>query len=371
MRELYDEKTIQQHLLNDEYGRIDEIVNIDKLIGLSPNIKLGINGNWGSGKSVVARIIDYASNYQLDGEAIKYCESKFHNFMNENCFVIYYDASKEDIFNNPLLSLVKVISKYLDAKEELEKNDIFESLMNVCLEVPYLSILARGVKEIKKHFKEETYLNELYNTEFLIKKVKELFDENRKYVLIIDELDRCDPKYVLKLFNTIKHFFDLDNLAIMYFYNYDELWHLIKNEYGYENEQYLQKFVDYEIKLNPIKYYHFANQTNQNFNVALKICAILYNLNPREINNLSYIYSLKNDNSFSIQHLELLVITHFLIKKLGDEEFNYKTLRDKKGILTNFIDENLILRYFRIIADSFDRTDFKMNIDLIKEKYAM
>ena len=348
MRELYDKNTIQEYLLIDKYGRADEIVNIDKLIGLSSNIKIGINGNWGSGKSVVARIIDYASNFQLDGEAIKFCESKFPNFMNEHRFVIYYDASKEDIFNNPLLSLVKVISKYLDEKKEFEKKDIFESLLNVCLEVPYLAILARGAKEIKKQCNTETYLDELYNTEFLIKKVKELFDENKKYVLIIDELDRCDPKYVLKLFNTIKHFFDLDNLAIIYFYNYDELWHLIKNEYGYENEQYLQKFVDYEMKLSPVKNYNFFDYKFDYYYIYLSICSVIYRLNPREINNLEYIYKLHNKTNPKTNLFEMLLITHFLIKKLKVEDFKYNFIVEQKdyickkiGLEKNFFEEIL------------------------------
>ena len=373
MRELYDKDTIQKYLQEDIYIRTEEIIHIDDLIGQSTNIKLGINGDWGTGKSVIANIIYYASNSLFDENVISTCKNLFTNFMSEDRFVIYYDASKEDVFNNPLLSLVKVISNFLDKSKKFSKKDVFESLINVCLEVPNLAILARSVKEIKEYMSSDTYLDELYNTEFLIKKVKELFDENKKYVLIIDELDRCDPKYVLKLLNTIKHFFDLNNLAIIYFYNYDELWHLIKKEYGYENEQYLQKFIDYEIKLSPVAIYNFYDKKYDYYNIYLSICSSLYGLNPREINNLEYIYNLHNKINDKQDLFEMLVISHFLIKKLNKEDIKYELVDSKKEHIYNQtrLDRSFIDSIIKSVEKRYPVDENYCILELVLKKYSI
>ena len=47
-------------------------------------------------------------------------------------------------------------------------------------------------------------------------------------ILIVDELDRCNPYYATKLLETIKHFYNLSNVTVIIASNNKELQNTIK-----------------------------------------------------------------------------------------------------------------------------------------------
>ena len=221
-----------EYINENNYNRTEELVKVDQLLSISSKIKLGIHGSWGSGKTIFGEMLKLISEISLDSIDNDLLLSNI-KFINDS-IVILFDASKEDIFNNPLLSILKVsIDRFEELniecykKSEEKPKSLFKQIVDV----------VEGIK-IES---EENEFDDYYNTSKIIDKIKKLFDIKRNIVLIIDELDRCDPKYTLRTLNVIKHFFEIDNLAIIYLYNYEELWHVISNEYGYKNEIYLQK----------------------------------------------------------------------------------------------------------------------------------
>lgn len=369
MLEKYDVDTIQKYILDDKYNRLNEINEIDKLIGNYPYIKLGINGDWGSGKSVVARMIYYATNNFLNQEATDACSNSFPNMMNGNTNIIYFDASKEDIFDNPLLSLAKVISVELDKKYKLNTKTYVEQLIEIFSFIPFVAKLNNIINQTQKLVNKESYLDELYDTEKIIEIITQIFEKGEKYVLLIDELDRCEPKYVLELLSTIKHFFGLDNLAIIYFYNYKELWQLIEKEYGYENEQYLQKFIDFEIKIKRNNYYiNYSAESLSSMDFKLKMCSIIYDLNPREINNLKFIMKIA-DFYKKVDIFHALAISHLCIKKMGVSSFTYDYFLSKRVMLREIVSSNELNSFYDKIRVKFETTDAQYYLDEMIEKY--
>lgn len=204
MKEKYDDKFIEEYIQKNECNRIEDIGKINKMLKLDSEIRLGINGKWGSGKTVLSHMIRFLSTY--NGDSLNsFISSNFYDEL-KNKIVIYFDASKEDIFNNPLMSLLKVISDRLvepNGKEEQQSED-----KSIYFEIA--KIFAKA-----KNFEDKELANNYYNTKILIEKVKELFDSEKKYLLIIDELDRSNPSYVLELLSTIKHFFDIETLSLL------------------------------------------------------------------------------------------------------------------------------------------------------------
>ena len=66
-------------------------------------------------------------------------------------------------------------------------------------------------------------------------------------ILIVDELDRCNPYYATKLLETIKHFYNLSNVTVIIASNNKELQNTIKKQYGqnFNAYIYLNRFYDY------------------------------------------------------------------------------------------------------------------------------
>ena len=154
MKELYDEKTIEEYINEDKYQRVEEISKIDNILSKYPGIRLGINGKWGSGKSVVAKMMYYASNYKFNAETTANLEKKF-KFLCE-AETIYFDASKEDIFDEPLLSLAKVIAKELDGEAAFEKQKIVGTIIKMLRPIPVIGTIASVVDEAKEGLQIES-----------------------------------------------------------------------------------------------------------------------------------------------------------------------------------------------------------------------
>ena len=67
-----------------------------------------------------------------------------------------------------------------------------------------------------------------------------------KLVILVDELDRCEPTYALDLLNRARHLFDVEGVAIVFGVNRTELGHAVETLYGPECDidGYLRRFVD-------------------------------------------------------------------------------------------------------------------------------
>ena len=75
---------------------------------------------------------------------------------------------------------------------------------------------------------------------------KELIDEilkDNRMILIIDEVDRCNPNYATKVLEVIKHFYNLDNITTIIVTNNKELQCTIKQQFGesFDAYNYLNK----------------------------------------------------------------------------------------------------------------------------------
>ena len=73
-------------------------------------------------------------------------------------------------------------------------------------------------------------------------------------IIVIDELDRCKPMYVIKLLEEIKHYIKNKNIIVVLAMNLHQLSNTIKNIYGYkfDVDEYLDKIIDVTLSLAPI-----------------------------------------------------------------------------------------------------------------------
>ena len=72
-----------------------------------------------------------------------------------------------------------------------------------------------------------------------------------RFVVVIDELDRCRPDYAVRFLETIKHVFEVKHVTFIVAANTTELAHAMSGVYGeeFDGEGYLERFFDITLRL--------------------------------------------------------------------------------------------------------------------------
>lgn len=204
-----------------------------------------VQGGYGTGKTFFAKKLnDYLLGEGIDSVYFSAWENDYVNDVFANISINFYkyfaeknkiNTNVKEILNNAY-DFVKIIG-------DLTTNSNLSKL---------LEFFEKDQKDPIADFKEE-----------LAKLISEL--ENKKLVLIVDELDRCRPDYAMKVLEIIKHFFDIDGLIVIILSNIKALNNSVKSLYNFENnnneESYLTKFFVDKVILNPINYEKFIVDT--------------------------------------------------------------------------------------------------------------
>ena len=128
-----------------------------------------------------------------------------------------------------------------DGSDKLEK--LQEQLIDAASEQVGLWV----ENQIKEH---ENNKNAFANFKTVLKELAAKHEQ--PIVIIIDELDRCNPLFSVRLIERIKHFFDIPNIVFVLVCDKHQLQKTICHQFGYDEnlgEAYLDKFIDFSINL--------------------------------------------------------------------------------------------------------------------------
>ncbi|CEQ09740.1 Predicted P-loop ATPase [[Clostridium] sordellii] len=204
-------------------------------------------------------------------------------------------------------------------------------------------------------------------------------NSNKKIVFFIDELDRCRPKFAIKLLETVKHLFDIKNIIFIIALDKGQLAHSIATIYGQnmDTDGYLRRFFDLDYKLpnaNRSKYMEIKNKTTLNrYNKTVYLEHFLdgfvrgYNLSLRDIDKMykymEIIMPLISEYKSSNKEKFRLIIVSYLYAYLV-------VLKIKRSDLYNKI-MNYDYKYDNDTYDeSFELND-TYNIDFVKEELGL
>lgn len=212
-----------------------------------------INAPWGGGKS-----------YFIENLA---------ELIGDDAICISYNAWESDFYNNPLVPLVTEIIYKLE--QIIKKTDkLYDDLINTKKVVKNIfdkitfnaEIGAFGITyDPNKPTVESDYI--------ALKKLKEKLRSglgflqeklNKKIIIFVDDLDRCNPKYAIETLETIKHFFGIKNIIFVLAVDKKQVENIVKTIYGIapdtsDIEGYLKKFIDVEFNLPAPVYADFIN----------------------------------------------------------------------------------------------------------------
>ena len=235
------------------------------LQGLRSNrqpMTFSLNGKWGSGKTFVLNLL--ANRIKEVNQTPSDDEMPF-------CY-IRYDCWKYDYYAEPLISLVSAMQDAIQSKTTegnidyvgSELKDTAKKLCKWAIEtggsfvqaqtgINIASILLELVndnpeksqKEYDDYFSVTEALN---NLRVIMKEVS----QKHTLVIVVDELDRCLPEYMIRVLERLHHLFEgLENIIVIIATDRQQLEHTIKSIYGTETDavSYLQKMIQFELSL--------------------------------------------------------------------------------------------------------------------------
>ena len=215
-------------------------------------LTISIDAPWGIGKTTfIYMLINYLHENKTDWRTV------------------YYDAWKNDMTDDPFTSLLFQICGECGnkASSDDEKKAIntfavnsYTAVANIMEMIPTPLTKATGkLMQIGQKFmgdKEDNTITGQYikfkdHQKKLQDNLTNLVKKCNKIIVFVDELDRCKPTFSVRALETIKHYFDIDNLVFVFAIDGIQLRETIKNYYGegFDSSSYLTRFFEYQLLL--------------------------------------------------------------------------------------------------------------------------
>ena len=253
---------------------------IEGLELIEGNAFISLDAKWGDGKTFFVRQIEETLKYfrakQMETEEKLLKDLESYEYLKESVAVkettvehiylpVYYNAWMYDDHNDPLMSLLLVMTKQCGGayNTKINTKSLGERLLAVASSLPISIKKVNPAKLINDLQEEKMDILSTVKTEEDIKEcVREVFNDiivekAEKLVVFIDELDRCKPSFAIEMLERIKHYFDDERIIFVVSLNKEQLIHTISNYYGSEFDatRYLNRFFDVSINLPEISRY--------------------------------------------------------------------------------------------------------------------
>ena len=269
------DENIRSTFYNDSIGRNKDLVNFIKIIdSIDESYSIALDSYWGSGKTffvkqikMILDTITEKSYCKVEGETAilsKWVQIS-QNMQLKKHVPIYYDAWTNDCDDDPIYSLVYQMILDTENNKGIKDKISFSDVLSVAGKITG-AIAGFDPNDIADSFKKGDFLETLRERKDINKRIEEYIDKLLpkgcdRLLIIIDELDRCNPEFAVKLLERIKHYFNNDKVTFVFAVNLAELQITIRKYYGNEfnASRYLDRFFDLRVALPPPNMEKFYN----------------------------------------------------------------------------------------------------------------
>lgn len=228
---------------------------LTKVICQKNGCVFSIDGEWGSGKTTFVRMWK-------------------QSLMNEGFNVLYFNVWEHDFISDPIIGMVSQF-RAMNGIEKAKASfagftaaagkvasgiipSLVKGLVKKYVSEDAVEVIESAAESISHSFDKiiDEYVEQCQSMEEFRKALENLVEsstqEGKPLVFIIDELDRCNPHFAVKVLERIKHLFNVPNIVFVLSIDKQQLLHSICGYYGSERlnaEEYLKRFIDIEYRL--------------------------------------------------------------------------------------------------------------------------
>ena len=182
----------------------------------------------------------------------------------------YVNIWKENYTNEPLLALLYALEKianeyqgktiakivkccaYISVPFAKLICNILAKIINCQIFLNYFWLCIDEAKNNLKTIKANDKFGNIKSYEKITQNIIKAFEfhKDKKFVIIVDEIDRCMPEYAIRFLETLKHFFDIKGLYFVLMFNENYLQKSLADRFDYiDFALWKDKFIDLEFDL--------------------------------------------------------------------------------------------------------------------------
>lgn len=304
----------------DILGRNIDVFRFVKLLNsLDSSCAIALDARWGAGKTFfvkqVKMVLDafnvhIKTPYSIDNERVFEAWNHIHGAKEVDLqpqISVYYDAWANDNDDDPVLSLVYSIMQGVSTDFSFKEKPAFLDVVAGIAEV----LSGHSATALLETLKSDDPLVKIRSAKNLQDQVAEfleslLAERGNRLVVIIDELDRCNPKFAIRLLERIKHYFNNTRVTFVFALNMAELQHSIRHYYGngFDSTRYLERFFDLRIDLPPAKMNQFYQEIDlsDGYYIYEDVCRTVINLNHFTLREIAKFYRMAKTVAYQPTH---------------------------------------------------------------------
>ncbi|MDD5213482.1 MAG: P-loop NTPase fold protein [Candidatus Gracilibacteria bacterium] len=286
-----------------------------KLESLQNSYSIGIVGEWGIGKSGIVNIL---KNTWLENRSdFIYYEFNPWNFEKKDLIANFFDDLSKKLGIGNIGGLLKSYSSIISSIESIKSYGFIKDTLSIIIPDKTLD---KRKEEINNKLKES----------------------NKRIVISIDDLDRCEPDEVIMMLNLIKNLGNFKNIIYLVSYDKENIIRILdEKKFG---KDYLDKIINTEIYVQEAKF----QELNSFYNKGLD--RIFRNIYINSIDNI-----IEENDLFKIDIKEIfrfifstvdgtLIVNGFFISK-NLEIFRFSLLGENLRFIKKFLNHlNIILQ---------------------------
>ena len=265
---------------------------------------IALNSDWGTGKTTFIKMT-------------------MQKMIKDGYHPIYFNAWENDYVEDPLIALLSGIKEVAPTSNKW--NGVIANGGKIA--IAFAGSIVKSVLKNKLGLDPDTKLDGVDASTEIIKSSLEDFEkhklafvdfrkslidfiaehtgEDKPVVFFVDELDRCNPYYAVKVLERIKHLFDIPNIVFVLSICKKQFEYAIQGYYGNSNidaANYLRRFIDIEFTLPKPDSKKFFNYLWEEYDFA-KIFEDRARLQNYESRNEQSTF--KNITNILLEHIDL------------------------------------------------------------------
>lgn len=224
---------------DDRYGVIPfseslakSFLKIEKPIGTT----IALHGPWGSGKSSVVNLVREIL-YENNDDHLIVSEFKCWWYKGEEALALAFLQNLNSVLRTELKDKVKDLVPKM-GRGLLQAGPVIGSAIALTPAGPFGGLIGGAFNFAKRFFPEGETLEATF-----IKLSQALEKEDRRFLIIIDDIDRLEPEEVIAIFRLVKSVGRLPN--VMYFLVFDRCLaeRIVNDKYPSEGPHFLEKII--------------------------------------------------------------------------------------------------------------------------------